>query len=113
MNYREEDERFDFSGAVPDHSSDMKSDRGNKDEVMVTSEESQRGMTRVGIAGSGDQQSVGEEANDDRKKQQATMPPNSTREQPAIAIGQVQRATPRDHNHENCGEMLPNNAPND
>ena len=118
LNYREEEEKFEFCGAVPDHSSDMKSDHGNKDEVMITAEESQSVITgdgsfvpSDGITGGGYQQCEGEEANDDRKKQQATMPPNSTCEQPAVSQGQ--RETPRNHNHGNCGETLPNNAPND
>lgn len=120
LNYREEDEKFEFYGAVPDNSSDMKSDQGSKDEMMITAEQSQSVIKSdgsfvpcAGIAGGGDQQCVGEETNDDRRNQQTTVPPNTTCVQPPTATGQVQRDTPQDRNHGNCGETLPNNTPND
>ena len=120
LSYREEDERFDFYGAVPDNSSDMKSDQGSKDEVIITAERSQSVIKSdgsfipcAGIAGGGDQQCMGEETNDDRRNPETTVPPNATCVQPPTATGQVQRDTLQDRNHGDCGETLPNNTPND
>ena len=90
-----------FCGAVPDHSSDTKSDHGGKDEQMVT-------ITGVERA---DQQRIGEEANDNGKNQQTTMPLNPTSQQSAKTTDQVKRETA--DNHPQTVATFPENTPND
>ena len=88
-------------GAVPDHSSVTKSDHGGNDEQMVTI----KGVERANRRRNDD------EANDNRKNQQTTMPLNSTSQQSAKTTGQVQRETA--HNHPQTVATFPDNAPND
>ena len=88
-------------GAVPNHSSVTKSDHGGNDEQIVAI----KGVERANL------QCNGEEANDNRKNQQSTMPLNPTSQQSAETTNQVQRETV--HNHPQTTAMFPDNAPND